>query len=339
MKTLTISIAAYNVAKYLPKTLELLADKRLAQYIEVLIIDDGSKDDTGKIAKKYAEKYPNVFKYVAKENGGHGSTINKGMELASGKYFRILDGDDSIDVENLLMLLNRMEEYNEDMFISDFRAITSEGERYIDAYVMHEGKNIFDSLTDNAVYAMDNSLKYMELIGLSTLAIKTELLKKYPFVITEHCYYVDVEFVVWCMALAKEYRYFSQPVYLYLKDRYTDNSVSKSNMIKNINMQEKVSLRLLDIYHELNEHNMIKKKEMIIAKRIISVLSATMRTYLLMKDSRNKVKFFEGEIQVNSQKIYKLMYKDKFIYLLRVGDYMLIPFIALCYCLYVKYKY
>ena len=339
MKILTISIAAYNVGKYLSKTLDMLADKRLAKYIEVLIIDDGSKDDTGKISKVYAEKFPNVFKYVGKENGGHGSTINKGMELASGKYFRVLDGDDSLDVENLLILLKRMEEFNDDMFVSDFRAITSEGERYIDPYVVRKGKNIFESLEDNAVYTLDDNLKYMELIGLSTLAIKTELLHKYAFAITEHCYYVDVEFVVWCMALAREYRYFSKPVYLYLKDRNTENSVSKANMIKNIQMQEKVSYRLLAIYNELNERGRLKNKRNIISKRIISVLSATMRTYLLMKDSRNKIMSFENKIQLQSNEIYNDMYKDKFNYLLRMRKYAFVSFIAFFYHCYVKYKY
>lgn len=67
MKTLTISIAAYNVEKFLSKTLSELADERLSKYIEVLIIDDGSKDKTGLIASEYQSKYPYVFKYVHKK--------------------------------------------------------------------------------------------------------------------------------------------------------------------------------------------------------------------------------------------------------------------------------
>ena len=69
--------------------------------LEVLIVDDGSKDDTAEIAKRYEERYPNTFKLVKKENGGWGSTLNKGIEIGTGKYFKQLDGDDYFSHENL----------------------------------------------------------------------------------------------------------------------------------------------------------------------------------------------------------------------------------------------
>lgn len=69
--------------------------------LEVLIIVDGGNDKTLEIAKEYESKYPNTFKAVYKENGGYGSTINKGIELATGKYFKQLDGDDWFDTNNL----------------------------------------------------------------------------------------------------------------------------------------------------------------------------------------------------------------------------------------------
>ena len=93
-KILTVSVAAYNVEKYLDQTLASLNDARFLNDIEVLVVDDGSMDGTADIALKYQAMAPDSFKYIAKENGGHGSTINKGLELAHGKYFRVLDGDD-----------------------------------------------------------------------------------------------------------------------------------------------------------------------------------------------------------------------------------------------------
>ena len=88
-KNLTISIAAYNVEKYIKETLDSLICKNM-NLLEVLIIDDGSKDNTDKIAKKYEEKYKGVFKVISKKNGGYGSTINTGVEYATGKYFKQL---------------------------------------------------------------------------------------------------------------------------------------------------------------------------------------------------------------------------------------------------------
>ena len=76
-KELTISIAAYNVEKFLERTLEsLVISKDYLERIEVIIVDDGSIDSTSVIAEKYCRNYPNSFRLIKKENGGYGSTVN-----------------------------------------------------------------------------------------------------------------------------------------------------------------------------------------------------------------------------------------------------------------------
>lgn len=100
-KILTISIAAYNVEKYLPKTLESLVIPEIMDQLEVLIINDGSQDKTGQIAEEYVVKYPATFYLVNKENGGWGSTVNTSAQLATGKYYKLLDGDDFFNAEAL----------------------------------------------------------------------------------------------------------------------------------------------------------------------------------------------------------------------------------------------
>ena len=98
-KLLTISIAAYNVEKFIKKTLDsLIVD---SDELEVLIVNDGSKDETLKIAKEYEIKYPNIFRAIDKENGGYGSTINTGIIEATGKFFKQLDGDDWFETESI----------------------------------------------------------------------------------------------------------------------------------------------------------------------------------------------------------------------------------------------
>ena len=84
-KILTITIPSYNVEKYLQQTLDSFIDDEILNDIEVLVVDDGSKDRTATIGKAYEEKYPDTFRVISKENGGHGSTINRGIQEAKGK--------------------------------------------------------------------------------------------------------------------------------------------------------------------------------------------------------------------------------------------------------------
>ena len=79
-KVLTVTIPSYNVEKYLHQTLDSFIQEEILEDIEVLIVDDGSKDRTPLIGKEYEIKYPGTFRVISKENGGHGSTINRGIQ-------------------------------------------------------------------------------------------------------------------------------------------------------------------------------------------------------------------------------------------------------------------
>ena len=105
-KILTISIAAYNVSETIDECLSHFVNCKRLDDLEILIINDGSTDDTTEKVKKYTDKYPNSFILINKENGGWGSTLNKGMEVATGKYFRQLDGDDYYDEKNVDLLVD-----------------------------------------------------------------------------------------------------------------------------------------------------------------------------------------------------------------------------------------
>lgn len=146
-KTLTISIAAYNVEKYIARALESLLIEELDK-LEVLIIDDGSSDQTSDIVQRYCKKYPNAFKLIQKENGGYGSTINTSIQLASSKYFRVLDSDDYFIKENLKEYLLFHENTNADVILTPYVEVDDNGNTIalrnrhssskIDSFRMHE---------------------------------------------------------------------------------------------------------------------------------------------------------------------------------------------------------
>ena len=77
----------YNVGQYVEETLKSVLHQSFKNY-EIICLNDGSTDGTLDIAKKYEKLYPDVYRTFHKENGGYGSTINKSIELARGKYFK-----------------------------------------------------------------------------------------------------------------------------------------------------------------------------------------------------------------------------------------------------------
>lgn len=85
-KILTITIPCYNSQDYMKKCVDhaLLG----GELVEILIVDDGSTDDTAKIADAYAEKYPTIVKAIHKENGGHGDAVNTGIAHANRSLFQ-----------------------------------------------------------------------------------------------------------------------------------------------------------------------------------------------------------------------------------------------------------
>lgn len=124
-KILSIIIPAYNVEKYLKRCLFSIAtvNPLLLEKTEILIINDGSTDTTPDIALKYCQKYPGVFYLYSKENGGHGSAVNTGIHYASGKYFKVLDGDDWFATKELQKLIELLENLDVDIVASDYLCI------------------------------------------------------------------------------------------------------------------------------------------------------------------------------------------------------------------------
>lgn len=327
-KILTISIAAYNVEDTLRKTLDSFNDKRVLDDIEVLIIDDGSQDDTKKIALEFEKKMPKTFKYIEKENGGHGSTINKGIELASGKYFKVVDGDDWVDTKVLVKFVELLKTINSDLVLTNHCEVYSDNQKKV---------NLVHGMEENKEYTWKDDFNIKRVV-LHTLTIKTKLLKENNVRITENCFYVDVEYVIWATYLANTITYFNIYLYMYRMGNI-NQSVSKKNMLKNVKMQEKVSYQLVRLYDKfLLSRKMNSKKEETIFNTFKRSVGSTMRTYLLENSSlaRKNIKKFDLNIKNISLTSYKRLSDDKFIRITRMNNYFYVPFLKFAYNIWVK---
>ncbi|MGY5276137.1 glycosyltransferase family 2 protein [Lactiplantibacillus plantarum] len=331
MKILTISVAAYNVEKTLEKTLESFNDTSVYDDLEVLIVDDGSKDNTKLIAQKYEKIAPQTFKYVKKENGGHGSTINKGISLATGKYFKVIDGDDWVDKYTLIKFIDKLKHLDSDMVLTN----------HVEVYPNRTNNVcLVKGLVPDKEYTWDDNFDIKKVV-LHTLIVKTELLKKNNVHITENCFYVDVEYVVWATFVSQTITYLN--IYLYMYRLGSSNqSVNKNNMLKNVEMQEKVSYQLVRLYTKFSKVGMKKNQDNTIFNTFKRSIGSTMRTYLLLnsKEAKNKIIAFDDNIRGISESSYRRLNDDKFIRIVRLDNYVMAPFVKILYRLWVlKYGY
>ena len=123
MKLLTIAVPCYNSQEYMHYCIQSLVTG--GDQVEVLIINDGSSDHTKNIAEKFEQQYPGIVRAISQENKGHGGAVNTGMQHATGKYFKVVDSDDWVDVRAYLKILEHLQQLEEvqeevDVVITNF---------------------------------------------------------------------------------------------------------------------------------------------------------------------------------------------------------------------------
>lgn len=123
MKILSVAVPCYNSQDYMENCIESLV--RGGEDMEIIIVNDGSKDNTESIAMSLKEKYPSIIKVISQENGGHGEAVNTGLKNATGEYFKVVDSDDWVDEEALSKVLKTLrfmikEDKKLDMLLSNY---------------------------------------------------------------------------------------------------------------------------------------------------------------------------------------------------------------------------
>ena len=103
MKLITFTVPCYNSAAYMDRCIKTLLPA--GEEAEIILVDDGSTDDTGKVADAYAEQYPDTVRVIHQENGGHGEGVNQGIRHATGLFFKVVDSDDWLDTEALAKVM------------------------------------------------------------------------------------------------------------------------------------------------------------------------------------------------------------------------------------------
>ena len=255
MKYISFVVPSYNSEAYLEKCIESLLHG--GDDVEIIIVNDGSTDNTINIANGYKEKYPNIIRVVDKENGGHGSGLNAGMKVATGIYFKCVDSDDWVDLDAYMRLLNTIKSNHEKNENHDLIFTNYVFER-VDLGKFHVENFINKKFPKDKIFTWKDTKKLAveQFLMMHMFVYKLEILKECNLVLPEKTFYVDTLYAFKPLKYVKTMQYLDINFYRYFVGR-PGQSVTYENMTKRYAQQVKV-MTLMALSYSYEE---IKKLE------------------------------------------------------------------------------
>lgn len=257
MRLLSVVIPSYNTELYLARCLDsLLYHQDILELLDIIIVNDGSTDYTLEIAKGYQEKYPNTITVIDKPNGGHGSTINAGMKITKGKYFKVLDSDDWVNIFDFKKFVQQLKNLNDDILITNYQQ-----DRLYDSSVVefnfYSGNDKSQDISDLVQYIDQDDFFFM--FSMHSMTIKTASLKKvWNDGLLEKTFYVDQQYVAKALNCAKTFRTLNYDIYRYFIGR-PEQSVNWSSFFKHRQDHGRVLRWLLELMKEgyISKHDFL----------------------------------------------------------------------------------
>ncbi len=302
MKLLSVAIPCYNSEAYMAKCIESLLVG--GEEVEIIVVNDGSKDRTAEIAEEYRIKYPTIVKVVNKENGGHGSAVNAGLENATGLYFKVVDSDDWVDADAYKEILAKLEELAGsrpilDMLISNF----------VYDKVGAKKKKVMKysslSLPKDRLFTWDEVGHFFkgQYILMHSVIFRTKMLRECGIKLPEHTFYVDNLFVFEPLPYVKNMYYLDVNFYRYFIGR-DDQSVHESVMIKRIDQQIRVNKLMVDSFTSCGSMHKRTKAYMISYLDIITTVSSIMLIRSGTAEGLEKKKELLEYIKITNKGLY-----------------------------------
>lgn len=228
MYLITFAVPCYNSAGYMRRCIDTLLTG--GEDVEIIIVNDGSTDETGKIAREYAERFPNVTA-VNQANGGHGSGVNKGLELARGLYFKVVDSDDWLETAALHTLLDTLWEHLEqdtpaDLYLTNFvYEKVVDNARFVRRYT--------ENFPQGRLFGWNEVKRFRNsnVLLMHSMLYRTDKLRESGVVLPEHTFYVDNIFAYKPLPYAEKLYYMNIDLYRYYIGR-EDQSVNRENIVK-----------------------------------------------------------------------------------------------------------
>ena len=302
MKILSIIIPTYNMEEYLSQCLDSITDIQDINSIEIIIVNDGSKDSSSQIAHIYESRFPESIVVIDKRNGNYGSCINVGLSIATGKYIRILDSDDWVNSDAFEKYIQRLKVFDDtDLVITDFSFIYSGKKRK---------KIISYKLNQDMAYDISSFLANTREpdIAMHAITFNLDMLRNNDYHQLEGVFYTDQEWCFTPMIYTKTIRYIDENVYQYRYGR-SGQSVDPKVYASRFHDVFLVLRRLMEIYE--NNKDRIDATENLNQYLLFRLVNYTKPIYRLFLNNpnvfNNELHQLDSNINNTNLELYSLL--------------------------------
>ncbi len=245
-KLITFAVPCYNSAAYMWHCIDTLL--QAGDDAEIILVDDGSKDDTGAIADRYAQEHPDMIRVIHQENGGHGEGVNQGLRNARGLYYKVVDSDDWLNVPALGRVMDQLRSFVEenvplDMLICNYvYEHTADNTQKVMRYT-----NVFPQ---DRIFTWEetNRFRPSQYLLMHSVIYRTQLLRDCGLVLPKHTFYVDNIFVYQPLPFVRTMYYMNVNLYRYFIGR-EDQSVNEKVMVTRVDQQLRVTRLMLESHN------------------------------------------------------------------------------------------
>ena len=282
MKLITFAVPCYNSAAYMDHCVQTLL--AAGDEAEILLVDDGSTDNTPAIADRYEEQYPGIVRAIHQPNGGHGEGVNQGLRNAQGLYYKVVDSDDWLDVVALKRVMDLLRSFVEQGQELDLLICN-----YVYEHVADHTRKVIryrHVFPENQIFGWDEMghWKPSQYLLMHSVIYRTQLLRDSGMVLPKHTFYVDNIFVYQPLPLVKTIYYMNEDLYRYFIGR-DDQSVHESVMIRRVDQQVRVTRHMIDSTN-LEDVRQVSRKLFRYMNRYLGMMMMISHIFLLLDGSR-----------------------------------------------------
>lgn len=311
MKLLSIAVPSYNVEQTLEATLRSLCVPSLLPVLDIMVVDDGSTDGTAALAQTFAEQYPDSVRVISQPNKGHGGAVNAGIAAAAGRYFKVVDGDDTLSADGFAHLLSCLHTSQADLVLAHYEKVPADDPEH-PVPMRFEGVE-FGRVYPFAELPLDSGLYF----GIHSITIRTDLLRQNGIRLQEHTFYVDVEYGLLPIPYIQTVVFLDDTVYQYAVGRATQ-SIAVDSFVRRYGDHERVVKRMVTFVRETPLDSVRKAYAYSVLRKLC--FTQYMIAAFYDQDLRRggwRARRFDAWLQNSDPELYGMMGDNAYLRLLR----------------------